>query len=409
MILQTFVGRIYNADGLGIYSQILVIYVLATILAGFGVETSTIKHTAENVDNKIALVHSYSTSQFTLLIFSSFISLLLLFLSVRFPFIFSSREVAEGIKFICPGIILFVMNRNANSFLTGQRRMKKYAIARSMRWVLIILFTIIFIFAFPHNLNILLAAYSISEFLLFLYFLQFNRVYWRLIFSYKWFKIHFNYGSKTILSRLVSDFNSRLGIFLVGYFVGNSAAGVYSYIATFAQSFLIISSAIQQNFNPYFAAAYSRGEHIHIKRSIVKVLRFILPAIPIMFLLSIIGYRIYTSLFLSDDFDNTTVMYATMSLGLMIFLLYSWIITTLPMAGFLNENLARILIGFVLNIILLSFMIHYFNLWGAIIATGLIFIFHTGIAFYFINKYLKLNLYNLTIISVKDLSRIKWQ
>ncbi len=409
LILQTIVGNKYAASGLGIYSQVIAFYTLFTLLTGFGIELSTIKHTAQYKDDKINLKAAFSTSQIIIFIFSTTISILLYLVSIKYPQIFSSKEVADGIRFICPGIVFFVLNRNSNSFLTGLRKMKLYAITRSLRWIMILMFSLVVIFFFQNNINYLLFSYSLAEFILFIYLLIINRRYYQLKVSMFWLKIHLVFGSKSILARLVRDFNSKLGIIIVGYFLGNASAGIFSFIVTFAQAILIFSSAIQQNFNPFFASNFANNRIDHIKLSIKKLLKFtIIAAIPVL-IASIIGYYFYVHLFLSADFHNTIFLFGILSIGVVISFILSWTTTMLPMAGLLNQNLVRIVIGAIINLLIILILTKFFFIQGAVFATSISYIFDIILSMYFIKRFLKINVLNLASHAIKELKIKKWK
>lgn len=392
LILQTIIAGKYAASGLGLYSQVIAIYTLFTLLSGFGIELSTIKHSAEFQGNIEELKLSFSSSQFLILIFSFILTSGLYFSSVKLPHLFSSPDVAKGIKYICPGIIFFVLNRNSNALLNGLRKMKFYSISRTVRWSIILILSIIMIYIFPGNIYVLLLCYSIAELVLFFILLYFNYRLLSLKISPKWLKIHFDYGSKSIFARFISDFNSKLGIIIIGYLSGQAAAGIYSVIITFGHTILIVSSSLQQNFNPFFASNYAKNKIDHIKLSITKLLRILIPvSIPVL-LISIFGYFFYIRIFLSSEFHNTLFLFSILAFSIIFSFIFSWSVTMLPMAGFLLQNMIRIIIGAMFNLLIVFILTYFFNLNGAVIGTSLAHIFNVVLSIYFVNKYIDIDL-----------------
>src|SRR5438552_1760297 len=51
---------------------------------------------------------------------------------------FESKDVALGIQFICPALVLFSVNKGFMMVLNGTRRMRAYAIFQGLRYLLII-------------------------------------------------------------------------------------------------------------------------------------------------------------------------------------------------------------------------------------------------------------------------------
>jgi O-antigen/teichoic acid export membrane protein len=395
LILQTIIAGKYAASGLGLYAQVIAIFTLFTLLSGFGIELSTIKHTAEFHDNFEELKASFSSSQFLILIFSAIFASGLYFSSIKLPFLFSSKEVAEGIKYICPGVIFFTLNRNTNSLFNGMRRMKLYSISRTLRWSIILVLSIIIIYFSPGNINLLLFCYSISECILFFFLLYFNHKFITHKISSKWLRIHLDYGSKSIFARFINDFNSKLGIIVIGYLSSKTAVGIYSVIATFGQTILIIASSLQQNFNPFFASNYVRKNFDYIRLSISKILRILIPlSLPIL-IVSILGYFVYVRFFLPSEFRSTLILFSVLSVGIIFSFVFSWSVTMLPMAGFLVQNMIRIAIGAVFNLLIVIVFTYFFDLNGAVIGTSLSHIFNTALSVYFVNKYIDIDIINV--------------
>lgn len=391
LILLTLIGNKFFAKGLGIYSQVIAIYSLFTLLSGLGVEVSTLRHSAVYAEDNEILILSFSTSQIMLFASSFICSSVLYCCSIYYPFVFSSPEVAKGIKYVCPGIIFFILNKNSNLFFTGLRKMKSYSIFRSLRWIMILLFSLIFIYVIPLNINYLLLAYSISEVFLFIILLFYNKKFYCMCFSLKWFKIHLTYGIKSVFARLISDFNGKLGVLLVGYLINNFAAGLFSFISSFGQALLTVSSSIQHNFNPVFASNWAKGKLDQIKGNIQKIFRFVLLAVVPIYFFSIIIYTIYVKFFLSVDFQNTTPLFALMCIGIAVYFIFSWSTTMLSMAGLLNENLYRISIGCGINFIIFYGCIKLFSLMGAVIAMAITYIFQIIVSNYFLYRFLNIN------------------
>ncbi|MDZ7821466.1 MAG: oligosaccharide flippase family protein [Candidatus Marinimicrobia bacterium] len=404
LILQTLVANNHAATGLGIYSQVLAIYTLFTLLAGFGIELSTIKHTAEFKDDHQNLIASFSTSQLILLFFSTIIATSLYLISTNFPNVFSSEEVARGIKYVCPGIVFFILNRNSNSLLTGLRKMNIYAISRSLRWLMILIFSLIIILFIDDKINYLLIVYSLSEFLLFIILAVINNKYYRIHISKNWLRVHLRYGSKSILARLASDFNHKLGILIVGYFIGNAAAGIFSFMVIFGQAILIFSSSVQKNFNPFFAHHFAKNRVEHIKSSINKLLKFTLASAIPLYIISNIGYIIYVKTFLSYDFHNTIYMFGILTIGIIVSFTMSWTATMLSMAGLLNQNLIRIITGSMFYLLMLSILTKLLQTQGAIIATSISHIFNVGLSLYFVKRFLAIDVLSLASGIIKGCS-----
>ena len=399
LVLTTLIGSIYGAKQLGIYSQVIAIYTLVTVIATFGINTSTLKHIAENASNNNCLKLIYSGSFLLVLIVSLIISFVLLITSLYLGNIFSSQAVAVGVTFITPAIPLFSMNKNSEALFMGSRRMKLSSSVRISRWLIVIFLSLIIIYS-GADFNYLFLSYLIAELVLGLYILLITRKYFTLKYS-SWIKKHIIFGSKNIIATFMSDFNDKFNILLVGYLLSEEETGYFSYTLMMAKTLLLFASVIQQNFDPLFANLWKNGEEQKIKDMFNKIFRFSsITCIPLV-LMGYCGYYFYTGYFMSADYLlMTNVIFIILIIGIGIFYLYSWAGSLLVMSGHLNANIFRLLIVICSNVILSYVLVNAYNLTGAAIAFSLMLIINLFVLLYIINKKTQLNLFQVTLLQI---------
>jgi O-antigen/teichoic acid export membrane protein len=394
LILQTLVGNYFNTDGLGIYSQVIAIYVILTAIANFGVEVSTLKHTSEFSDSFFELCEIHSASQVLIFIVSSIIFVLLFVVVSFYPFIFSSIEVAVGIKYILPGMFFFSLNKNSNAFLLGLRNLKLYSICRGVRWISILILTF-GVLILKLNFNYLLLVYSLVEFLLFLFYFFKNAKYTKLVYSLKWYKIHFNYGITNVTTSIISVLGSNLIILISGYYLTKSETGIIAFMLTFTSMFFILSSSVQINFSPIFAKKWANNDLVGIYSDLKKLFRFTtITAMP-LFLLAVVLYVGYINLFLLTEFQNTTYQFVILALGAIFTYMLAWPSVMLGMAGKIKQDLVRTLIISVTSIILSFLLIIKFGLYGSLLSYTLISILSVFISNYIIDKSINIDLFKV--------------
>ena len=257
LLVNTIVANYYNVESLGVLSQALAIYMILSLFSNFGIQTSAQKHTSQHANNRKLLEKIFSSAVFATTISSFVVLIFFTILLVFFPKIISSKALLEFIKIMIFGVTLFAINKTINNFLTGLREMKTYSLVRVMRWVIICLLILLIGL---NNLPFKTIAYSfvVAEMIIMVFFFVKTKKLFGTI-DFNWTYIHLSFGLKSILSEVAATLNTRIPILIIGYIIGNEAAGYYSYIESFAFSILMISAAVQKNFNPVFTRLWHKN------------------------------------------------------------------------------------------------------------------------------------------------------
>ena len=394
LLIQTIIGVFFDVVSIGFYSQVIAFYAILTSLGNFGIENSVLKHAAEFSENKHKLKQIYTSALILTAIPSLLIVVITAIIITYKTSIFSSLEVANGLLYCLPGVFFFSLNKNSNIFDSGLRNIKAYSIIRISRWLMIIILLIYFI-TYNYNFTYVFLSFSIVEFLIFIYFLISHFYFLSKISDNKWFKIHFRYGYTNFLASVISIFSSNLLILISGYYLTKLELGIISFIMTFTISFIVLSSTIQINFNPIFAKKWATNEIQEINILIKKIFKNTLPLfIPVLFFGSII-YYVYVVVFMPVEFKSTFALFFIIFLGQGMFFLFSWPSTILFLAGYIKQNLIRNIILIILNVSMSFCFINLFGINGVVISSILISVSSIIITYYFIKKYLKLDIFNL--------------
>ena len=246
---------------------------ILALLSNLGIQTSAQKHTSEHIANKDLLKSIFTSAIIATLISSLVVVVAFLLLIYIFPTIISSERLMRIVNILILGVPLFALNKTVNNFMTGLREMKIYSIVRVIRLLtIIVLLVLIQIFKLP--LITVSYVFVLAEILILIYFSLKTKFFWGQV-SQKWILNHLSFGFKCILYDFVSTFNTRIPILLIGYFLGDAIAGYYSYIEVFAYSILMISGALQKNFNPVFTMLWHRNQIDEIKTKIRKVFKIL--------------------------------------------------------------------------------------------------------------------------------------
>lgn len=393
LLINTVIGNHFGVSNLGVINQGLSIYMILALVSNLGIQTSAQKHTSQHADNDQLIKVIFSNALIATLV-SSFIVVLSFFLLVKlFPNIISSETLWNIIKVLIFGVPLFALNKTINNFMTGLREMKIYSIVRVIRWSTIILLVVCVTIA---SLPFESVAYSFicSEILILFFFFIKTRKYWGKI-DFRWVYRHLSFGIKSIMAEFVATFNTRIPILIIGYSLGDKAAGYYSYIEVFAFSILMISGALQKNFNPLFTKLWYENNFTEIKSKIRKIF-----SISSLILLPILGglyifYYTYTKAMMTDDYLDYSLVLIILFAGVGLRFLFAPFFTFLIMANYLYANLLRSTIYAVVNISLIMIFLKLFGLIGVPVAYAISLIVNILILNYLYIRKLDLNLFRI--------------
>jgi O-antigen/teichoic acid export membrane protein len=118
----------YGAENLGIFNQVLSIYVITSIISVWGMQDSVVIFSAEKSNRhelKGSLLLSPLVSVFTI---SLLITISLTYFSPLLSGIFDSPNIEYALRNILLGLPFFSINKIYMAFLNGTRRMKLYSI-----------------------------------------------------------------------------------------------------------------------------------------------------------------------------------------------------------------------------------------------------------------------------------------
>lgn len=366
LVINTIVGNHYHAEGLGLLNQALTIYMLLSLVSNLGIQTSVQKYASQYSGDLDALKNIFSaaviaTTSSGLVVFVIFYGSL-----IFYPIWLSSKELTQIVLVLIIAAPLFAINKTISNFLVGLRCMIVYANIRILRWVVIIA-SILYMHRNSHPLENIGFFFIFIESIILFYFIIIYHKYWGSI-KKDWVITHLTFGVKSILGEFMSTFNTRTPILIIGYMLGNIAAGYFSYVESFARSVLMISSALQKNFNPIFTRLWYESKFDEVQQKMVKVFKYSLYSIGPLFLGLVTFFYFYTKMFMPIEYHGLYDILGVFLIGVGVMYIYSPFSTLLVMSGFLNINLLRITLFASVNIILTLLLVYYIGLIGAPIA-----------------------------------------
>lgn len=362
LLLNTIISNYYGISDLGVVNQSLSIFMIITTLSNFGIQTSSQKHSSQFANSSGKLKIIFTSSIIATIITSFIIISFFLLLIYLFPVLIKSKQILDIVTLLLFSVPFFALNKTINNFLVGIRKMKIYSFIRTIRW-LIVLTSIFYFSFFDYEIIYLAFSFIISEILIFIFLILNCKILIGKI-SLGWISKHINFSSKSLLSEFSWNFGTRLPILIIGFYLGDIEAGYYSYIEVFAFALLMIAGAFQKNFDPVFTQLWHQNKIEELNNKINKLFYTLLKlSIP-----SILGiyifFETYTRIFMDNSYLEYNNILLLLLVGVFIRFIFDPFSSFLIMTNHLIENLYRVIIFLIINILMIYILINDYGLIG---------------------------------------------
>lgn len=314
--LNIIIGNFFGPEGLGIYSIVLIIYMIASLISGIGIPPALIKYVAEYKEEREELNSVVSCGIINLAIFGSVTTIVLYILSDMIADLFHMPQLAGLLKIIAFIFPFLLLNEAFLGLLNGLRKMKLFASLMFFRRVFVLALTIAVI-SIGWGIKGTVEVLVYSEIGIFILSLFLIRNFFGFTFKnyLKTTKKLVSFGVQLFLANLAGTVKARADIILIGYFLMERDVGLYSVAVMAAGLMLIIPDAIQKITYPAISEYNRIGEKIAIEKMINTCVKYS------FIMLSLLGILL---IFFVDDIilllfpSKPEFLLATMSLRILV-------------------------------------------------------------------------------------------
>lgn len=404
MVLNIIVGNSFRAQGLGLYSMTLTVLLITSIIASFGIHSAITKYTAQYKGDTDKTNQLVSTG--FVLMFSSGIcfTIIVFVLSPLFASIFKMPELKECIRVVALTFTFFIVNKGLLGFLNGLREMKKYAIIESLRYIFILILTVISFLLF-HSLRGVIFAFPLAESLLFFILLIICRKHFK--FNFTRFRENtvklVKFGTPMLFSGMIGQLNSKIDLLLIGYFLMDKDVGIYTVAIMFARGLMIFPSAVQRVTNPVITEFYYNESFQKIENLVSNVMKYSFIILSVVAILLSFFFKDITAIIYPGkvEFVNAVIPCQILLLG-MIFYGTTGAVGTAVSSSIGRPDIAFKLGGVILiiNSAFNYILIPKYGIIGAAIATGISLILSVCITIFLQIKLLRIKLHSQTFIKL---------
>lgn len=374
-LINFIIGAYYNPAALGVFNQVLAVYVFFSQAAVLGVHNSILKYTAQN-SHLPEKVRRINFCGLTVIVGAAIISSFLFWICRDIVgIILDSRAVSAGMAYATIGLFFFAINKGLLAVLNGLRFIRTHSIMTACRFIFMAL---AFIAAGLIDLPAegLAGILSVAEGALFICLIP-ATIHWiKPVNGWThWTGRHIAFGLKSLPSGMLAQLNARVDILMLGFFSGDSIVGVYSLAAITVEVIYQALIALRINVNPVLVGLIASREDNQLASFISRIKRTAYIGMAIVGLVSTIAFGLVVELVpFFANYSNSLPFFIILMIGVIASAGYIPLNQILMQAGLPGWHAATFCAAVAFNAALNAVLIPWLDGYGAALATGLSFI-----------------------------------
>ncbi len=264
--LNVIIGLYYDAATLGVFNQVLAIYLVTSQFAMLGMYSSVLKYVAQFSQDGRQCAAIFQAGMLLTVAVTGLITLLYWF-SRGWVGQLLSPAVAEGMAWAAAGLFFNSLNKVCLAGLNGLRHMRAYAVLQAARFVFMAAGLLLIAQAsWPGpSLAVVLSWAELITFALALACLrgQLRPAPWASL--RPWLGRHLDFGVKSLASGVLTELNLRIDVLMLGYFTNDRLVGIYSFAAMLVEGLAQILAVLRANFDPILTQMVTQGRAQELK------------------------------------------------------------------------------------------------------------------------------------------------
>lgn len=368
LVIAVVTGRALEPEGRGEYFLLVLIITTMTTLFNFGVPGTNTYFIAQRRFSPAQLTRASIVLTIPITILS--FAVLFVLYELRLNFLFPTDKLTIPV-IASLGIIPVVLYMQfAQGIIVGQNRiaLNNY-ISLSSQGTLALALTILY-FAGVLTVTLAIALYALSYVvgLVMIFSSSFPRVTDILHARLQWreYSQLIRFSATIHVGNLAQFFNYRLDAFIVSYFLGTAAVGLYGYSKTFGETIWLLSASMAAVLLPTLAGQHEKSKEIAVKAVVATFGVSALAGIAAF----LVGPTIIV-LLLGPSFLGSVEPFLILLPGIVIFSLTNVLATYITASGKPGINAVIAFISFLLTVIFDILLIPRYGISGAALASGI--------------------------------------
>ncbi|MBL6663206.1 MAG: flippase [Flavobacteriales bacterium] len=405
-ILATMIiARTLGAEGQGQYTLAILLPTLLYTFFNSGLSTSTVFYVAKKKYSDIDIYSTNLLTSFLLSIFSILVGIFVVFFYKDYFFENISQQLLLYSLLILP--ILFAQ-KNLPTIFQGKEEFKKFNFIVLLNQFGLLIFSIFFVWVLKLGVIGAILSFASAQLLMLIvtfYFLnQSYGLLWPKKYSLTYLKDSFYFGIKGHFSNVLTFLNYRLDMFLIAYFMDNSAVGLYSIAVILSERIWTVSQSVS---TVLFARISNLNDDVSKNKFTSLAARNTLFISLIGgSVLALLSHWIIIILF-GENFSESILPFLYLIPGVIIFSLGRVLANDFIGRGYPEINTYIAIVIAFTNLILNVWLIPLYGINGAAIATSISYTFDVIIKSIVFSKKNTVPYYDFIIMKISDFELYK--
>ena len=368
LVIAVVTGRALEPEGRGEYFLLVLIITTVTTLFNFGLPGTNTYFTAQKRFNRAQLTRA----SIVLTVPISIVSFAILYLLyvLRLDFLFPTSKLTAPIVASLGIIPIVLYTQFAQGIIVGENRISlNNYISLSSQGALAVTLTIFYLLG-SLTVTVAIGLYAMSFLLALAVIIGASSppmtevLHARLRWSEYGQLLRF---SGTIhIGNLAQFFNYRLDAFIVSYFLGTAAVGLYGYSKTFGETVWLLSTSMAAVLLPTLAGQHEKSKQIAVKAAVATFGVSVFAGVAAF----LVGPT-FIVLLLGKAFEGAVEPFLFLLPGVVIFSITNVLATYVTAVGKPGYNAAIAFISFLFTVIFDILLIPRYGISGAAIASGI--------------------------------------
>ncbi len=373
IVVNVLIAVFWDAAALGVFNQTYAVYVVVSQVAALGLHVSVLRETALMADDRAGRSSMLWSAAVPALVLGTLAAGGLALAAGPIGALLDSEDVARSVFLSAAGIAVFPLNKVLIAYVNGRRFMRAFAIFQSLRYGAVAgwigLITVVSTdFADAALAFVVAEVLTAAGTLLFL--LATARDVGRGQVHAGRMRRHLSFGGRAVAGGIFMEMNTRVDVVFIGYFLGDSEVGIYSFAAMLADGMFHLLAVVRSNLTPITVALIRDRQDDDATRLIRKV-RLLLPAFAALSVAVVAGFVVALAVLAPGrGFEAGVAPLAVLLAGLTLVSPLVPLDATLSAAGHPGLQTAQQFVVLVVNCVLNALLIPGFGITGAALGTA---------------------------------------
>lgn len=410
LILLVVIARALGPNGNGDYTLITYLPLILMTFLNLGLNSSTVFFVSRK---KMSINTAYTTNilaSIVLSVFSTLIGIAVIRYGLTLLHYFGGgnlHKIDTNLLYLSlislPGMFLMTF---LQTILQGMQHFKSYNTALVVQQVSTLIVLILFLFVFHLGIIGTLLSFVLGYLFSAIYMIFYLVKYGGAVFSFRYFSWEYlkemlSYGIKAHISNIMTFFNYRLDVLLLGFFLNNAAVGIYSVAVNIGERLSIFSQSISQVLLPRIASSELEEDRNQIT---ALVSRFIMVFVFVLAVLVFLFSDLIFHIFFGDKYMDSSALLKWLLPGLTVLAVEKILSNDLAGRGKPELNMYVSFFNVVFNLILNLSLIPAVGVAGAAISSSITYITSFIIKIWIYRAETKMKFKEFLVISKSDIA-----